>query len=41
MWEGSVEQNREPMNKNRIRGDAEQGELAIDSKTLVVKVQAA
>ena len=28
-WEGSVERNREPMDKNRIRGDAEQGEQAM------------
>jgi len=41
MWEGSVERNREPMNKNRIRGEAEQGEQAKDCKALVVKVQAA
>jgi hypothetical protein len=27
-WEGSVERNREPMNKNRIQGDADQGEQA-------------
>lgn len=27
-WEGSMERNREPMDKNRIRGDADQGEQA-------------
>ena len=29
MWEGSVERNCEPMDKNRIEGVAEQGERAI------------
>jgi hypothetical protein len=27
-WEGSAERNREPMDKNRIQGDADQGEQA-------------
>ena len=27
-WEGSVERNCEPMDKNRIEGDADQGERA-------------
>jgi len=33
--------NREPMDKNRIRGGAEQGERAYDREALVVKAQAA
>ena len=33
--------NREPMNKNRIRGDADQGEQAVNCKALVAKGQAA
>jgi len=33
--------NREPMDKNRIRGGAEQGEQANDCKALVVEAQAA
>jgi hypothetical protein len=41
VWEGSVERNREPINKNRIEGVAEQGEQAHNCKALVVKVQAA
>ena len=41
MWEGSVERNREPMDKNWIRGDAEQGEQAKDCEAFVVKAQAA
>jgi hypothetical protein len=36
-----VEQNREPMDKNRIRGGAEQGERARNREALVVKAQAA
>lgn len=40
MWGGSVERNREPMDKNRIEGGAEQGEQATNCKALVVKVQA-
>jgi hypothetical protein len=35
-----VERNREPMNKNRIEGGADQGERAINRKALVVKDQA-
>ena len=35
-WSGICE----PMNKNRIRGGADQGELARDSEALVVKGQA-
>ena len=41
MWEGSVERNREPMNKNRIEGVAEQGERARNREAVVVKVQVA
>ena len=33
--------NREPMNKNRIEGVADQGERAINRKALLVKGQAA
>ena len=33
--------NREPMDKNRIRGGAEQGERARNREALVVKAQAA
>jgi hypothetical protein len=40
-WGGSVERNRKPMDKNRIRGDAEQGERARNREALVVKAQAA
>ena len=40
MWEGSVERNCEPMDKNRIEGIAEQGERAINRKALVIKAQA-
>jgi hypothetical protein len=36
-----MERNREPMDKNRIRGVAEQGERASDREALVVKAQAA
>jgi len=32
-----VERNREPMNKNWIRGATEQGEQASDCEALVVK----
>jgi hypothetical protein len=39
-WEGSMERNREPMNKKRIRGDADQGEQAKNCEALVVKGQA-
>lgn len=37
MWEGSVERNCEPMNKNRIEGAAEQGERAKNCEALVIK----
>jgi hypothetical protein len=40
-WGGSVERNRESMDKNWIRGDAEQGEQASNCDALVVKAQAA
>jgi hypothetical protein len=40
-WKGSVERNREPMNKNRIQGDADQGEQAMNCEAVVVKGQAA
>ena len=36
-----MERNREPMNKNRIEGDADQGERASNREALVVKDQAA
>ena len=39
-WRGSVERNCEPMNKNRIRGEADQGERATNREALVVKDQA-
>jgi hypothetical protein len=35
VWGGSVERNREPMDKNRIEGVAEQGERASDSAKLL------
>jgi len=41
VWEGSVERKREPMDKNRIQGGAEQGERATFREALVVKAQAA
>jgi hypothetical protein len=41
MWGGSVERSREPMDKNRIQGGAEQGEQARVCKAFVVKAQAA
>ncbi len=40
-WEVSVERNREPMDKNRIQGDADQGEQAMNCEALVAKDQAA
>jgi hypothetical protein len=40
-WGGSVERNCEPMYKNRIEGDADQGERARNREALVVKDQAA
>ena len=39
MWEGSVERNCEPMNKNRIEGAAKQGERAVNRKALVIKAK--
>ncbi len=36
-----MERNREPMDKNRIGGVAEQGERAMSREALVVKAQAA
>ena len=36
-WGGSVERNREPMDKNQIQGDADQGEQALDCKAFVDK----
>jgi len=41
VWGGSVNRNREPMDKNRIEGEADQGERAKDREALVVKDQAA
>jgi hypothetical protein len=41
LWRGSVDRNCEPMNKNRIRGAADQGERATNREALVVKDQAA
>jgi hypothetical protein len=35
-----MERNREPMNKKRIQGDADQGEQAKNCEALVVKGQA-
>ena len=37
--EGSGERNRGPTNRNRIRGEAEQGERASDREALVTKVR--
>ena len=39
MWEGSVERNCEPMNKNCIEGAAKQGERAIYREALVIKAK--
>ena len=39
MWEGSVERNREPMDKNCIEGAAEQGEWAKFHEALVIKAR--
>jgi len=36
-----VERNREPMDKNRIQGGAEQGGRSLSREALVVKAQAA
>jgi len=41
VWGGSVERNREPMNKNWIEGGADQGERAMNREALVIKGQAA
>ena len=30
VWEGSMERTREPMDKNRIRGDADQGDRQLN-----------
>jgi len=40
-WGGSVERTCEPMNKNRIEGDVDQGERAKNREALVVKDWAA
>jgi len=39
MWEGSVDRNCGPMNKNRIEGISEQGERAYGREALVTKVR--
>ena len=39
MWEGSVERNCEPMNKNCIEGAAKQGERAVYREALVIKAK--
>lgn len=39
MWEGSADQNCEPMDKNRIEGAAEQGERASSREALVTKAK--
>ena len=39
MWEGSVERNCEPMDKNRIEGAAKQGERARLREALVIKAK--
>ena len=36
-----MERNREPMDKNRIPGGAEQGQRSLSREALVVKAQAA
>ena len=36
-WGGSVERNRELMNKNRIEGDVDQGEQSKSCEALVAK----
>jgi len=41
LWGGSGERNRGPMNKNPIRGDAEQGEQARYCEAPMVETQAA
>ncbi len=40
-WEGSGERNRGPTHRNRIRGDAERSERAIDREAAMVEAQAA
>ena len=37
VWEGSVERNCEPMDKNRIRGIPDQGEQTLLCEAFVVK----
>src|SRR5271154_5892742 len=37
VWEGSVERSCGPMNKNRIKGVADQGERAKNREALVIK----
>jgi len=37
LWEGSVDRNCGPMNKNRIEGVANQGERAKNREALVTK----
>jgi hypothetical protein len=39
VWEGSVERSCTPMNKNRMRGAAEQGERAGSREALVIKAK--
>jgi hypothetical protein len=39
MWRGSVERNCEPMDKNRIKGVAKQGERARFREALVIKAK--
>jgi hypothetical protein len=39
VWEGSVERNCEPMDKNRIEGVAKQGERAGTCEALVIKAR--
>jgi hypothetical protein len=39
VWEGSVERNCEPMNKNCIEGAAKQGERAVYREALVIKAK--
>jgi len=36
-----MERNREPMNKNRIEGEVDQGEQAMNCEALMAKGQAA
>ena len=39
MWEGSVERSCEPMDKNRMKGAAEQGEWVMNHEALVIKAK--